>query len=53
MEAILLVQRTANLGPGELALAARLHKLCVLYDDNGLKVRPSTMSLSMHKLRLV
>ena len=38
IEAILLVQRLDASSSGDLATAAKLHKLCVIYDDNGLKV---------------
>ncbi len=40
IEAILLVQRLEGQSAEEMAAAAKLHKLCIIYDDNGLKVRP-------------
>jgi hypothetical protein len=38
IEAILLVQRLDGSSPEEMATASKLQKLCILYDDNGLKV---------------
>lgn len=38
IEAILLVQRLDGSSPEEMATASKLQKLCILYDDNGLKL---------------
>jgi hypothetical protein len=38
IEAILLVQRLEGQSAEEVATAAKLHKLCIIYDDNGVKV---------------
>ena len=45
IEAILLVQRLDGSSPDELSTAAKLHKLCIIYDDNGLKVQTALASL--------